>query len=244
MAEDQKKSVLIIEDTKVVQRFAEDCFRRLKLNVFVASDGYEGLQIALSSRPDLIFLDLMMPRLDGFKTLQVLKSNELTKSIPVVVMTAYSDRINVVSATKLGATSVITKPLTEEVLLQKLKQTFGDEFVKSIITRDPEMDLDRNEKENPFGVNEDEYRDFVRGMVEEFVKYFEEQVGQLDDAVRNEDVETIRKITHNIGGTGGTFGYDEATTLATRLNKTVHTSPVDWWEAKRILDQLKNRLNK
>ena len=238
MPEATQKSVLVIDDTKIVQRFAGDFFKRMKMTVLLASDGYEGLQIALSSRPDIIFLDLMMPRLDGFKTLQVIKSNELTKNVPVVVMTGYSDRINVVSAGKLGATAVITKPLSEEILLHKLQQVFGRDFVKSIMPRDTKA------KENPFGVKEEEYSDVVRSMVEEFVKYFGEQVDFLEKAVHEKDVETIRRITHNIRGTGGTFGYDEATTLATRLNETVHLSPINWEDVEELLVQLKNRLKK
>lgn len=238
MPEAVHKTVLVIDDTRMVQRFAGNFFERMKIGVFTASDGYEGLQIALSSKPDLIFLDLMMPRLDGFKTLQVIKSNELTKRIPVIVMTGYTDRINVVSAGKLGATAIITKPLTEEVLLQKVKDVFGEKFVDTLIPKDPRA------KENPFGVKEEEYMDVVRTMVQDFVKYFSEEVDQLETAVRNEDVETIRRITHNIRGTGGSFGYDEATTLATRLNETVHASRVNWREAQELLLQLKNRLKR
>ncbi len=238
MPETTRKSVLVIDDTKIVRRFAEDFFKRLNMSVTLASDGYEGVQIALSSRPDVIFLDLMMPRLDGFKTLQIIKSNNLTKDVPVIVMTGYSDRINVISAGKLGATSVITKPLSEEILLKKLQQVFGKDFVRSIIPRDPK------EKENPFGVKEEEYSDVVRSMVEEFVKYFGEQVDELEQAVHEKDVGTIRRITHDIRGTGGSFGYDEATTLATRLNESVHLSPVNWEGVEELLVQLKNRLKK
>ena len=238
MPEMTQKNVLIIDDTKIVQRFAEDFFKRMNMTVTLASDGYEGVQIALSSRPDVIFLDLMMPRLDGFKTLQIIKSNNLTKDVPVIVMTGYSDRINVISAGKLGAASVITKPLSEEILLKKLQQVFGKDFVTSIIPRDPKA------KENPFGVKEEEYSDVVRSMVEEFVKYFGEQVDDLEKAVHQKDVDTIRRITHNIRGTGGSFGYDEATTLATRLNESVHLSPVNWEDVEELLLQLKNRLKK
>lgn len=238
MPEQRQKSALVIDDTRIVQRFIEGFFKRMNMSVSVASDGYEGLQVALSSKPDIIFLDLMMPRLDGFKTLQVIKSNELTRDIPVIVMTGYSDRINVVSAGKLGAVAVITKPLSEEVLLKKLREVFGEKFIKSMIPVDPKA------KENPFGVKEDEYSDVVRSMVEDFVKYFGEQVDQLETAVRDKDIETIRRITHNIRGTGGSFGYDEATTLATRLNDTVHASHVNWGDAQELFVQLKNRLKR
>ena len=238
MAEALQKTVLIIDDAKMVQRFAQDFFRRMKLGVLLASDGYEGLQTALSARPDLIFLDLMMPRLDGFKTLQVLKSNKLIREIPVIVMTAYTDRINVVSAGRLGAAAVVTKPLSEEILLEKVKQVFGEKFVRTILPQDPEA------KKNPFGVDEEEYSNVVSGMVADFVKYFADEVDHLDDALTNKDIDTIRKITHNIIGTGGSFGYDDATTLATRLNETVHASRVNWREAQELLLQLKNRLKR
>lgn len=238
MAKIPQKKVLVIDDTRMVLRFTESFLKKLNIAVYLAADGYDGLQLALSLKPDLIFLDLMMPRLDGFKTLQVIKSNELTSQIPVIVMTAYSERINVVSASKLGATAVITKPLSEQIVLEKLKQVFGEDYVRSIIPRDTRA------MENPFGVTLEEYSDVVRTMVEEFVKYFGDQVDQLENAVHNQDVDAVRMITHNICGTGGSFGYDDATTLATKLNETVHASPVNWEEAQELLGQLKNRLKK
>lgn len=234
----ERKTVLVIDDQKIVLKFTEEFFRRLNFDVHLASDGYEGLKIALSSVPDLILLDIMMPRLDGFKTLQVLKSNELTKNIPAIVMTGYSDRINVLSAGKLGAFAVITKPLTEEILFEKLRELFGERFVQSIIPQDPK------EMENPFGVNQEEYDSLVRGMVEEFLKYYSEQVAELEQAIHEKDIDAIRKITHAIKGTGGSFGYDEATTLAVQLNEVVHASSINWNEAEELLVRLKNRLQK
>ena len=234
----ERKAILVIDDQKIVLKFTEEFFRRLKFDVHLASDGYEGLKLALSSVPNLIFLDIMMPRLDGFKTLQVLKSNKLTENIPVIVMTAYSDRINVLSAGKLGAVAVITKPLTEEILYEKLREVFGDRFVQSIIPHDPK------EKENPFGVNEEEYGSLVRGFVEEFLKYYTEQVAELEQAVHDKNIDAIRKITHNIRGAGGSFGYDEATTIAVRLNEVVHAFSVNWDDAEELLIRLKNKLKK
>jgi len=238
MDEVRAKTVLVIDDDKVVQRYTEEFFKRLKFRFFAASDGYEGLKLALACGPDLILLDIMMPRLDGFKTLQVMKSNDLTKNIPVIVMTAYSDRINVVSAGKLGAVSVITKPLTEEIFFQKLRQVFGERFVQSVIPRDPK------ETDNPFGVKEDEYTDVVRAMIEGFMRYYTDQVSDLDRAVGERNVDAIRRITHSIQGAGGSFGYGETSTLAVKLNDVVHFSPVDWSRAEDLLAMLKSKLQR
>ncbi len=238
MAEQSRKCVLVIDDAKLVQRFAGAFFSRLKFEVLVASDGYEGVKLAISRKPDLILIDIMMPRLDGLKAMQLIKANHAIRDIPIVVMTAYSDRINVISAAKLGATAIITKPLTDEILLQKLQLVFGEEFVRSMIPTDPA------EKENPFGVNEQEFSDAVRAMVGEFLKFYAEQIEILEIAVQNRDVESIRKVTHNIRGTSGSFGYNEATRLATELNEVVHASTIDWHAAEVLLVQLKNRLTK
>jgi CheY-like chemotaxis protein/HPt (histidine-containing phosphotransfer) domain-containing protein len=232
------KDVLIIDDQRITLKFAEDFFKRLKFKVRCALNGYEGLKLVFNSLPDLILLDLMMPHLDGFKTLQLLKLNSATKDIPVIVMTAYTDRINVLSAVKMGASAILTKPLTEEILLEKLRDIFGDKFIQSIIPRDPK------EKENPFGVNEEEYSSRVRELVEEFVEYYAEQIKELESGVRKKDVDKIRKITHNILGTSGSFGYDEAATLAAELNEMVHSTSINWDEAERLLLRLKNGIRK
>lgn len=229
---------LIIDDTKMVQRFVEEFFKRLKFEVMVARDGYEGLRIALSSHLDLILLDIQMPRLDGLKTLQILKSNQATREIPVIVITGFSDRINVVSAAKLGASAVLTKPLSEEVLLEKLKLVFGEEFLNSILPREPVS------KENPFGVQEKEYVEVVRGMILDFLKYFDEQMFLLQEAADKKDVETIRRISHDIKGTGGSFGYDEVTRLATRLNEAIHAEKINWENVRDLVFELKTRVVK
>jgi two-component system chemotaxis response regulator CheY len=229
---------LVIDDTKMVQRFVEEFFRRLKFEVMIAEDGYEGLKLALSSHPNLILLDIQMPRLDGLKTLQVLKSNETTREIPVIVITGFSDRINVVSAAKLGASAVLTKPLSEEVLLEKLRLVFGEEFISAILPKEPVS------KENPFGVEEKEYVEVVKNMVVDFLKYFDEQMFLLQGAADRKDVDTIRRITHDIKGTGGSFGYDEVTRLATRLNEAVHAETINWDNVRDLVFELKTRVVK
>ncbi|MGC8594325.1 MAG: response regulator [Candidatus Kryptoniota bacterium] len=229
---------LIIDDTRMVQRFVEELFKRLKFDVMVAEDGYEGLKLALSSHPDLILLDIQMPRLDGLKTLQILKSNEVTREIPVIVITGFSDRINVVSAAKLGASAVLTKPLSEEALLEKLRLVFGEEFFSTLLPREPVS------KENPFGVEEKEYVEVVKNMVIDFLKYFDEQMFLLQEAANNKDVKTIRRITHDIKGTGGSFGYDEVTQLATRLNEAVHAENINWENVRDLVFELKTRVVK
>jgi Response regulator receiver domain. len=154
------------------------------------------------------------------------------------VITGFSDRINVVSAAKLGASAVLTKPLSEEVLLEKLRLVFGEEFISAILPKEPVS------KENPFGVEEKEYVEVVKNMVVDFLKYFDEQMFLLQGAADRKDVDTIRRITHDIKGTGGSFGYDEVTRLATRLNEAVHAENINWENVRDLVFELKTRVVK
>ncbi len=242
MSEPGSKIILVIDDARIVQKSAAAFFEKLNFEVLVAPNGYEGLKIALASRPDLILLDIMMPRLDGLKTLQVLKSNEATKEIPVVVMTAHTDRINILSAAKLGAAAVITKPLSEEILLEKVRGILGDKVLQEAVSGN------KSGSEDPFGVKGPEYAEALRPMVEEFLKYVSNLTDELAIAIRNRDIDRIKQITHDIRGTGGSFGYDDATALAVSLYEAVSVGSsdqaalVDWKESEDLLLQLKDRL--
>lgn len=94
-------------------------------NVIAASDSRAAVEAARERKPDLIFLDLKMPGMDGFQTLLMLKEDEETKPIPVVMLTSVKSRIDVVNAFQKGASGFITKPFEERVLLDKVKEVLA-----------------------------------------------------------------------------------------------------------------------
>ncbi len=81
--------------------------------VLEAYDGLEGLEIVEREKPDLVILDVMMPRLDGWATLQMLQSKEETAKIPVLMLTALKEPVNVLTGFDLGCTWFYTKPITD-----------------------------------------------------------------------------------------------------------------------------------
>lgn len=92
-----------------------------------ASDGDVGLDAARAHKPDLILLDLMMPRMDGFETLRQLKSDEELSSVPVVVLTARRGTDDMALAKELGATDYLHKPWAEGGLEAAVKSALGDD---------------------------------------------------------------------------------------------------------------------
>jgi two-component system alkaline phosphatase synthesis response regulator PhoP len=87
-----------------------------------ASNGEEAVNIARNEQPDLVLMDILMPKLDGYAACYAIKNNELTKDIPVVMLTGVGHEINRQLSQEMGATAYITKPFNPEDLLDKARQ--------------------------------------------------------------------------------------------------------------------------
>ncbi|AUT01497.1 hybrid sensor histidine kinase/response regulator [Nostoc sp. CENA543] len=112
--------ILIVDDTPINLEMLFDVLANAGYTVLVAEDGESALARAEYAPPDLILLDILMPGIDGFETCHRLKSNELTKDIPVIFMTALSETGEKVKGLSLGAVDYITKPLQHEEVLARV----------------------------------------------------------------------------------------------------------------------------
>ncbi len=117
-----KKRILLIDDQP---EFVELIKLRLEANqyeVMTASGGQEGFDKAMSEKPDLIFLDIMMPQTNGFDVLPELRHHEQTHAIPVVMLTAKADTRSISKSQKLGATDYMVKPVDSKTLLEVIQR--------------------------------------------------------------------------------------------------------------------------
>jgi CheY-like chemotaxis protein len=117
--DDNRRIILIVDDDPDIVEVLKDLLSN-NYNVISAPDGYVGYEKAKGNKPDLIFLDIMMPGLDGFSTLLMLKNDEDTKAIPVVMLSVVRDKEKIVRATLEGAASYIIKPFDTDTLLEKV----------------------------------------------------------------------------------------------------------------------------
>ena len=104
------ETILLVDDHRDFV-FASKLF--LEAQGFQVLEAYDGLEALEGEKPDLIILDVMMPRLDGWATLQVLQSKEETAKIPVLMLTALKEPVNVLTGFDLGCTWFYTKPITD-----------------------------------------------------------------------------------------------------------------------------------
>lgn len=113
--------VLIIEDEQPLVEALVYNLEKEGYETVVSHDGQEGLRKAISTSPDFILLDLMLPSLNGIEILRELRSNERTKNTPIIVVTAKAEETDQVVGFSMGADDYVTKPFSVKVLLQRIK---------------------------------------------------------------------------------------------------------------------------
>lgn len=111
------RKVLVVDDHPPTVQLISTALSGMEMEVTTASNGAEGLLAAHETKPDLIILDVMMPVLDGFQTLDVLQKTPETESIPVIMLTARSADLDVARGWRSGATSYLTKPFSIDQLV-------------------------------------------------------------------------------------------------------------------------------
>lgn len=119
----EAKKILFIEDESALQKTFGDMLRQEHYEMISAVDGQIGLRLAREKKPDLILLDLILPKVHGFDVLKQLKEDPITKEIPVIILTNLEDMGNVEKAISLGATTYLVKSnYTLEDVLEKIKK--------------------------------------------------------------------------------------------------------------------------
>lgn len=125
MEEPSQKKLLIVDDEADLAQWLERDLGKQGYQVFTAADGNRALEIAREESPHLILLDLMLPKLNGYRVLKLLKSDERYRDIPILVITARADEQDLTLALECGADGCLVKPLKFEVLLERIRALTG-----------------------------------------------------------------------------------------------------------------------
>ena len=118
-------TVLVVDDDPVIQRLLRVNFEMEGYTVLVASDGLEGLARARSERPDIVVLDIMMPKMSGLDVARTLKSDPDTADIPVMLLSAKAQEADLRAGDESGADGYLTKPFDPLLLLQRVEELIG-----------------------------------------------------------------------------------------------------------------------
>ena len=113
--------VMVIDDSKTIRRTAESLLKREGYDVVTATDGYEALAKIADHQPQIIFVDIMMPRLDGYQTCALIKNHQMFRSTPVIMLSSKDGLFDKARGRIVGSEQYLTKPFTREELLSAIR---------------------------------------------------------------------------------------------------------------------------
>jgi twitching motility two-component system response regulator PilH len=119
------KVILIVEDDPKSLKLAKDLLNMSGYSTLQASDGAQGVELAKAQKPDLVLMDIMMPKMDGYTACHAIKSDAATKNIPVIMVTALGFELNKQLAERMGASGYITKPIDRQELVKTIGTFLG-----------------------------------------------------------------------------------------------------------------------
>ena len=122
-----EKRILIIDDEPAMVKMASDQLKDAGFEVIASTNPFDGVQLAKSDHPDLILLDIRMPKIDGFEVCRRLKAVEETASIPIIIVSIQNEESDVVLGLGLGASDYVTKPYRKAELLARIKTALRDQ---------------------------------------------------------------------------------------------------------------------
>lgn len=123
-----RKKILLVDDSSTILMMEKAILRNDPYTIVTASSGEEAVQKAATERPDLILLDVIMPRMSGFEACRLIRDNDALKHIPIVMVAARGEAANVETGWVVGCTDYVTKPINAVELLSKVRMLLGDAF--------------------------------------------------------------------------------------------------------------------
>lgn len=122
LGEARTTKVLVIDDSNTIRRSAEIFLKQGGYEVVLAEDGFDALAKVSDHKPDLIFCDILMPRLDGYQTCAIIKRNPSFATVPVIMLSSKDGLFDKARGRMVGSEDYLTKPFTKDQLLQAVEQ--------------------------------------------------------------------------------------------------------------------------
>tara|TARA_R110002073_G_C9161803_1_gene554595 strand:- start:108 stop:512 length:405 start_codon:yes stop_codon:yes gene_type:complete len=114
--------VMVVDDSNTIRRSAEIFLNQSGCEIILASDGFDAMAKIVDNQPDIIFIDIIMPRLDGYQACMLIKKNSRFQSVPVIMLSSKSGLFDRARGRMVGSNAYLTKPFTKEELLNIVRK--------------------------------------------------------------------------------------------------------------------------
>ncbi len=155
------KTILVVEDDEEIVGLLKFNLENQGYRVLTAGNGYEGLNRARAEKPDLILLDIMLPEIDGYEVCRSLRSSSELRDVPVIMLTAKAEELDVVLGLEIGADDYVTKPFSVRELMSRIKAHLRRNGIKQE-DKEPEKE-GQVLSEGPLTLKPEAYKVFLSG---------------------------------------------------------------------------------
>jgi len=224
--------ILVVDDSELILKAFQNFFINDRVDVLTCTDGLKGLEKATREKPDIIFLDLLMPNLNGIKMLREKQEIDAIKNIPVVVVSANTARTNVLAAIDAGAAKVISKPLQKDIIVETLNEILGVDLNLNYLTS--------NRNNQSILIQEEYYSD----LVNIFLRTFNDKKEELLSSVRTKDKYLLRSVAHDLKGAGATINNEIIKNAASEIENIEITNPGNWVFIETKINEIFSEVNK
>jgi CheY-like chemotaxis protein len=217
-----KVTILVVDDSDIIRYSLKNFFGGFNFEVISCLNGLEGIQKAQEYIPDLIFLDLMMPNVNGLEMLRYIKTDKRLKKIPVIIISGNTSKENVLAVVEAGADRIISKPLRKEVIIKTIKGLLGEDFLTKTVTP---SEAERSDKE---------FTDELRKV------FLEEYPGKkqiIIESLGNKNKALLSGIAHELKSVGEPIGYPIIGEIFRNIETTLKADDIDWDEIKTKCEQ-------
>lgn len=221
-----KTKILIIDDNHSILEYLKTLLGRYNFQIKTSADGLEGLHGVAEFKPDIIFLDLMMPNIDGLQVLQLKKVLSDIKDIPVIVISANAGRNNVVAAIEAGADKVLAKPINVKQLKSAVTELLGEDLFD---VERPKFEIDVEE--------------LVEQKKEAFNNKFDEYRNILIEAIKNRNSDLIKEIVVLLQDYAQDKSCFSNKKILIEIEARKYEKPSDWMFAEMKVKELEQNVS-
>lgn len=205
--------ILIVDDSDITRDSLTRIFDDYNCKTETCEDGLYGIQKAITHKPDVIILDILMPNLDGIKTLQIKKVIDDLKNIPVIILSGNVNKSNMIAAIENGADKVLLKPFNVDELIETINEMLGYKL----------------EKKKKSELQKVDYKDDVVADLQKiFIESFPSQKKIIVESVNLRDKNRLKTVFHQIKGVGNTIGLPQVSDICRNLEFNLSSEKIDW----------------
>jgi CheY-like chemotaxis protein/HPt (histidine-containing phosphotransfer) domain-containing protein len=207
--------ILLVEDGIDNQQLISLHLRKAGATVSIADNGRIGVEMASAQPFDLILMDMQMPEMDGYTAATTLRAKGM--ALPIIALTAHAmteDRAKCLAA---GCSDYLSKPVPKELLLRTVAAAMNKTLIDaapSSIESEPEAP--RAKLRSTFAGDPD-----MQELLQEFVSRLPQRVERMMELLRDQEIEQLRQVVHQLKGAGGGYGFGEITHRAADVEKTI-----------------------